>query len=1091
MTTFSLNHRIYTGSFAALESRWIELVSEVQKEDPLREIDVLVGSNVLALYLKRRFAESGRTAANIRFYTFPDLLARLTQSHPSSAAKARMPRLGPSVILESLLSEKTPHVYGELSGYQGFRDALLDTFRDLRDGGFAPKDLEKSTRKWKDTDRGLHLLGFADLYRRYRERAALFHDVDDDFRDAIDLASEPTGHTEFRPLFIYGIYDVTGQQSLLFRSLRDSHTLTYFIPFVSGEVSEFSRPFVESRARELGVAPIALRETQPPGNLGKLAHVDFGLSASSHEMEDDGSVALISVPGESRAAIEILREIFRAVQDRTIGGFHEAAVILRQPEVDVPVIAEMLRVRGIPYFVHGGRSFAECPLGRAVIALGRLESVAFAREAVLTAMELVEAALSEDDASRWDVQDWRALTNDPRFLSGLPAWDSGTEALVYEARSELAKAERSSDADADSGEDARARSLRGVQRRLESALRLRDAWQAIRKAATWPTELGWGQWAAELDQRFSPLMNGSRDWQIFSSVLDEIGSLDTLSESNSKNESGRSVPADMLRAALIEAVSSHSCPVGQFQRSGVNLLSTSAARGLRFPLVIIPGLDEGRFPSKLRQDPLLLDAERSSMGSLPVKSRRVDEEKLLFDMAARSAEKRLVLMTSRLDESSDRERIPSQFFLRAASAVRGSTVTMRDLTQGSISGFRSVSLDSPAPGHGEVPVDEGEIRLRIVTSARELSGAAIASLAQLEPSLISRPLKYDQARWANRLTPFDGLITNLQLVQWTAQRLGISAGQVSASRLEEYMKCPYSFFLKRVMDLQGWEEQGKVEAMDPLERGTAIHSVLEEFLRDNGDIGPLDSGNAMWNALEGKARKILDDARPAGLADLLWEVERDVLLRMLKGWLGFEMNRAGSGLQVARLEQIFGEFAGAEKFPAFSIEAGPHAFSFRGRIDRIDLSADRKYARVVDYKTGTLPDSMARKSARTPLMAGEKIQLLIYAGALSVLKEFAEVETVEAEYLHLQPKNGLTVPCSFTHEELKKAAESFPKVLELVGNGIESGVFFAKTSGKVRPQGHCEFCNYLSVCGKDRIRREERKSKDPRVRLFIETVESL
>ena len=87
----------------------------------------------------------------------------------------------------------------------------------------------------------------------------------------------------------------------------------------------------------------------------------------------------------------------------------------------------------------------------------------------------------------------------------------------------------------------------------------------------------------------------------------------------------------------------------------------------------------------------------AGLEGFPLKSKRIEEERLLFDMAARSAEKRLVLMTSRLDESSDRERIPSQFFLRAAAAIRGSVVSIRDLAEGNIPGFRSVSLDNPAP----------------------------------------------------------------------------------------------------------------------------------------------------------------------------------------------------------------------------------------------------------------------------------------------------------------------------------------------------------------------------------------------------------
>lgn len=191
-------------------------------------------------------------------------------------------------------------------------------------------------------------------------------------------------------------------------------------------------------------------------------------------------------------------------------------------------------------------------------------------------------------------------------------------------------------------------------------------------------------------------------------------------------------------------------------RRGVNLISAGAARGLRFPLVIVPGLHEGRFPARLRQDPFLLDAERREIGrppQLPLKSQRGEEEKLLFDMAARSAERRLVLMTSRLDEGSDRERIPSEFFLRAAAAARGKPVGLRDLAEGIIPGFRSVSLENPAPPANQVAVDKGEIRLRLVTGSSLSARAALSVLAREEPQLLNGPLSYDESRWLPRLPP--------------------------------------------------------------------------------------------------------------------------------------------------------------------------------------------------------------------------------------------------------------------------------------------------------------------------------------------------
>jgi hypothetical protein len=134
---------------------------------------------------------------------------------------------------------------------------------------------------------------------------------------------------------------------------------------------------------------------------------------------------------------------------------------------------------------------------------------------------------------------------------------------------------------------------------------------------------------------------------------------------------------------------------------------------------------------------------------------------------------------------------------------------------------------------------------------------------------------------------------------------------------------------------------------------------------------------------------------------------------------------------------------------------------------------------------------MANRDNRDALMAGERIQIVVYRGALTVLQEYAGVETVEGEYLHLQPKDGRIVPCPFTNDELEEAVRALPGILEIVGDGIEGGIFFARTSGRIRPSGHCDFCDFLQICGKDRVQREERKAHDPVVQRFFRAVECL
>ena len=122
-------------------------------------------------------------------------------------------------------------------------------------------------------------------------------------------------------------------------------------------------------------------------------------------------------------------------------------------------------------------------------------------------------------------------------------------------------------------------------------------------------------------------------------------------------------------------------------------------------------------------------------------------------------------------------------------------------------------------------------------------------------------------------------------------------------------------------------------------------------------------------------------------------------------------------------------------------------------------------------------------------MGGERIQIALYRGALSVLGDFVQVESVEGEYLHLQPGDGKIVPCSFSDKALDEAYERLPAILEIIGDGLEGGIFFARTRGSVRPEGHCDYCDFLPICGKDRARREERKAGDPAVARFLKIQE--
>ena len=1091
MAVKELRHQIYTGAFKALEFQWKETIAELQRNDPLAEVAVLVGSNILATYLRRRLADTGRSAANIRFYNFPDLVRHITGAQvsrpgaPSPDApwniRAKLPSLGAAVLLESLLEDRVnlPKAYAPLAVYKGFRDALLETFRDLRDADITPDDLDGAVAAGRRAaDRREQLESFAGLYRRYRKEVCRFRDTDDDFRDAVKKLSSGPEAEDISPLLVYGIYDATGQQARLLDALGRTRPMICFIPFVDTAVSEFARPFLDARASNLGVGPRHLVSPAKTSSLGRFAEKDSGFSrgqARNGALNDDGSFALVSAPGESRTAIEVVREILRAARDGVISGFHEAAVILRRPETDIPVLSEAMRLRKIPYYIHGGEKFSGRPACKAVLALSGLGTSDFSRDAILTAVEFIGASLPEIETEKWDVENWRAETREAESLTGVRAWESATRGILRRAAGTVRRLEQTPENEPEK--------LTAARERLAGARHLRQNWRKLRMAAAdWPARISFAEWSKFLRRRFGKILKTSPDWPYLSSVLDEIAGLETLAlaQSGAHNTKYEICSAAKIRSLLDEVAHSLTYPAGRFQRSGVNILGVSAARGLRFPLVVIPGLDEGRFPSRLRQDPLLPDTERRRLRSLPQRGARALEEKLLFDMAARSAEKRLILVTSRLDESADREKFPSLFFLRAASAASGGRITPGCLDAENIPGFRSVSLDAAAPEEGIAAADEGEIRLRWIASGGLPAARALEELALMEPRRLRLPLEYERSRRKNRLTKYDGLISDTGLVQWMRRKL---EGRMSASRFEEYAGCPYSFFLKRVMELRIFEdERGITESMDPLERGTAVHAALESFLKNHANESFASASEERLRiALDEEARRELEKKRPVGMPGLLWEIERDGLLVLLRNWLKFEIARSDGDMRIARLEQAFGNFSG---FPPFRPAVEKSNFEICGRIDRVDVSADGKRARLVDYKTGKMPDTMKRES-RPLLMGGEKIQLAVYRGALTALDEFAAVESVEAEYLYLQPRDGEVRQSALTPERMEAAFNDLPRVLQVLDSCMKNGLFFARTHSLAYPTGNCEYCDFLPACGKDRSRREKQKITDPVIQEFL------
>ena len=189
----------------------------------------------------------------------------------------------------------------------------------------------------------------------------------------------------------------------------------------------------------------------------------------------------------------------------------------------------------------------------------------------------------------------------------------------------------------------------------------------------------------------------------------------------------------------------------------------------------------------------------------------------------------------------------------------------------------------------------------------------------------------------------------------------------SVSKLETYLSCPYSFFLKYGLGAKEKEEQD----VKALEIGIVMHAVMERFFKEHKDKYLSYSSEKISNI----AIEIADEV-----------INEDPRLRSLKEDSG-NMRLNNLKAETAMLVVLSAEYTKRGDFHPFMFEAKiggkdadipsvvlPSGTKLVGQIDRIDKCDNDVF--VLDYKTGMVEPRL------NEIYFGEKIQLYVYAKAL-------------------------------------------------------------------------------------------------------------
>ena len=1116
----AIERRLFAGAFQPdLENALASAVeAHRQERGPLAPAILLVGSNLLGIYLTRLLARRLGAVGGLRVVTFLDLSRALTRAEIDREGLRAIPEAGER-LLASTLAAALPHTsyFANIARTQGFEEAILATLRDLRDAGFTPRDLRgcfpRGHRKIQDlaallenydeTLQSARLIDRSGLLARARSMVE---------QDAAGTSIRQAGRpfTETSRLFVYGFYDFTWlQESLLLHFARFLPTAIFF-PYRETPAFEFARSTL-ARLRDAGFAP----PPGPPPAGTKSFRAARGVGRSLTRLQEslflppgrdtgepseggetagvDASLRMVAAPGEAREVLEAVRAIAGLARQGV--PLEEIGVLYRSGDQYARLVASQLADLGIRSFSLEGRALAQTRTARALFALLNIRERDHDRAAVIGFLAIADLdpgivrdvsgpAVDRAPISPPNPADWDLLSRMARIVSGREEWGERLDRLARALVSREAEASAELDPEAGPPPDPRfieeCRRLRRLHARLAKALdRL-------------PDEASWSTMSETVDGLARRFLAPHEERESILEVVGDLAALEAISP--------RTTLADFVRI-LSRELESRGPAEGHFQRGHLFVGDVQTARGLGFRALIVLGLTEHSFPPPIRQDPVLLDAERQALNRsagdgrrLPLKAERLKEERILFALAAGAAREALVLTYPRLDPQTARERLPSSYLLRTMEALMDRPCDF-DLLEAHVERIR---VSDVFPDDRRLAVRDREFDLSVVAEGVRTEDAARALFPALEedrPPFFRRGVAFEQLRWGDRrLTAVDGSLRDPAVRATLARRGGLSGLAVSPTRLEQYMTCPYQYFGERILGLAPLEAPEQIERLSPQDRGTLMHRVLHEFFAGLRDTGQLPLRRAARRTLQVRLREIVDrrfaetEARGLTGLPLLRDIERRKIEEDLGRFLDREIDAAEAegkdGFRPAHFEVRFGmpprpipptrdlrDDPLSTDQPA-TLPYDERALLFKGQIDRIDLTPDGARTRVIDYKSGRMkdfPDNSHRD--------GTALQAPVYMLAAGQLLPGARAEL--ALYQSVSRRGG------FQSKRLDRRAweamlDDLRAVGRLVEEGIAAGAFFLYPELE-----QCRWCKMLPLCGEAREARFGRKRSDPSTAAFL------
>ena len=973
-----------------MESALGEHIAGVKRlHGPLGPVVIVVPTALLRLHLRRSFCDH----VNVRFLTLADLICEAAQDSKP------LPPFADELIAEALIAENVNEgdYFQPVKSSTGFCQCLLATIRDLKESCISPSELDRAAVAAGLSKEKLPQLGV--LYAAYEE-ALRGHGVCDD-ADRLAEAVKRISNSGFlvsgfepNALCFYGFYDFNHLQRRLVGALAKHCALAVFVPWLDEKAFEFAKPTVE------WMEGLLKAKRQPAAESATLTR----------------RLSVVSAPGEARECREILREALAFAREKSDRPLHEVAVLARSDEPYGSILRDLATARGWPLHLAMGRAPLEAVEPRLLLLLLDIASNDFARSKVVEFAALLPGTSSR--ATEWD-----QLSAELGIVAGASVWRDRVRSRIKQLQMDQSHPDESKAAVAD--------------RALVVARELGEFIETLKRAAgRLPEEGKWSEFTTATLVSAKELLADSPEREM---VFNQLRAFDALDDYRA------SVDLEKFSLYARKAFEAARRPEGAFQEGGPFVGGIMAARGVRWPMVIVPGLVEKGWPRQLREDPILLDEERRRLNThlpsedkLPRLEEKIvrgrDEERMLFRIACDAASERLVITFPRIEPATGRLRVPSALLLDALGVASGALLE-KDAR------VRKVPLMPLAPVEGEV-LDAGEFDYRLLDDLRRKGAGGVKPLLDAMSPTLAPGLLLERTRWSGgRWTGYDGCLERPESLEIVQRLFDPAKHRWAVSRLEAYARSPFSFFLREVLGVEEFDEPEDVEAISALDFGSLFHELLSNIVQrfQMGNLVPLDPARSVENevVLDDEAAQVFAEFAQRGVTGypLVWRVKQEKIRSDLLHWLGFEYDNAAAGFAPVVTEWAFGK--AADPPPARIAVDEKTTLLVAGQIDRVDRGPLEEVF-VFDYKTGR-----SDKVKDASFCRARALQIPVYMLATESLNG----KVCGAGAYYFATRRGGFVKRGWIREELKLAEPRLKEILGGLVRSILAGKFFVTPDG--------------------------------------------